>query len=631
MRYLIFFLLFSNGLWVQSQVKELDTIVVDNGKKDSMKIFKPTINDYQYKTQFGEQKIFDTAFSVYKSYEYTQYNNRDNFGKVQFANIGSGFQDLVFNHNPEQNLSLLPSRKSHFIFGINDVKYYDVKTPTTSFIYHTAMRNGAALQTTYTQNIGKNFNLAVQYMGLRSQGFYLRSLAANNNTIISTHYKSDNQKYESYFHYVNQNVNNNEYGGIKDINIFLSGDSRFNDRQNLQVNLNGSDSRYRYRRYYYSHSFSPFQRFPFKVSHTIYYQDNQYHFNLGSADVGFFEAVSSDRNLSSSKFSRNFNNTVSLVFDNENFKLDAGLRHQNITLSARNQFLNLNNYPAYGSKENRLGAVGNLKINLWGKLALNSFLELSRGNQFGNYLRSANQIKFEPIKDYFVDAKMNFQSAAPSFNFLMNASPILNYNYNFTNFRNENILELGGTIGLKWFNTQLFANYFRVDNYAYFSSHGSPEQSYSSLNISQLGGDALFSFRKFHLNMRVLVQSNLTNKTLYPVPNVVARANLFYQNKIFKNAAEIMTGIKGHYFSKFNSRDFSPVLNEFILPNSRAYAIGGQPYFDAYINLKVKTMQFFVEAQNFTTTFVQNRTYTAPFYPIYDFRINIGIVWNLFH
>jgi hypothetical protein len=66
-----------------------------------------------------------------KSYQFSQFNNRDNFGKIQFANIGSGFQDLVFSVNKEQNLALLPTNKSHFIVGIDDVKYYDVKTPTT--------------------------------------------------------------------------------------------------------------------------------------------------------------------------------------------------------------------------------------------------------------------------------------------------------------------------------------------------------------------------------------------------------------------------------------------------------------------------------------------------------------------
>ena len=173
MRYIFLLLFACLGLKAQvinktdsNQVKMDDTLVVDNGKKDSLKIYKPTISDYRFRTQFGEQKVFDTTFTVQKSYIYTQYNNRDNFGKVQFANIGSGFQNLVYYNNPERNLSLLPERKSHFIPGIGDIKYYDVKTPTTSFIYHTAMRNGAALQTTYTQNFGKNLNLAVDYLSL---------------------------------------------------------------------------------------------------------------------------------------------------------------------------------------------------------------------------------------------------------------------------------------------------------------------------------------------------------------------------------------------------------------------------------------------------------------------------------
>ena len=127
MRYLFIFAIFI-GATLHAQIrniktdsntiKKVDTLVVDSGKKDSLEIFKPTIFDYKYKTQFGEYKIYDTVFTLQNSYEYTQYNNRDNFGKVQFANIGSGFQDLFFRVNPEQNLSLLPTNKSHFILGV---------------------------------------------------------------------------------------------------------------------------------------------------------------------------------------------------------------------------------------------------------------------------------------------------------------------------------------------------------------------------------------------------------------------------------------------------------------------------------------------------------------------------------
>lgn len=616
-----------------NRVKIEDTLVVDNGKKDSLKIFKPTISDYRFRTQFGEEKVFDTTFTVQKSYEYTQWNNRDNFGKIQFANIGSGFQDLMFKVNPEQNLSLLPTNKSHFILAIGDIKYYDVKTPTTSFIYHTAMRNGAALQSTYTQNIGKNFNFALEYMGLRSQGFYDNNLSANNNTLFSGHYKSKNNRYEFYAHYLHQNVNNEENGGIEDLSLFLGGNSDFNNRENLATNLTASNSRFGYRRYYFSQSFAPFdtEKFPFKIKHTIFHQGNKYYFNLASADSAFYGDLVTGKDLGSKKYSKNLSNTVSLLFDKEKFSLEAGVRYQMIKLGTNNAELDENPVQPYEYSEGRLGAVGNLKMNLLEKFALNAFLEYSNGKEFGNYLRSANNLKFEPIPGYFVDAHVNFQSAAPSFNYIINSSPVVDFNWKNEDFKNQNVLDIGGKVGLKWFDSSLFVNYFAIDNYAYFDSNQLPQQSSSALNITQIGGEATFSYHKFHLNTKLAFQSNLTNKDLYPVPNFIGRGNIYYQTKAFKNAAEIMTGFKVYYFSKFASRDFSPVLNEFVLPKTNAYSIGGQPIADAYFNMKVKTMQFYIEAQHFTTTFMQNKSYTAPYYPIYDFRLNIGIVWNLFH
>ena len=239
----------------QRQSQQQDSLIVDKGKKDSLKIFKPTINDYLIQNQFSDKKVFDTVFTVDKSYMFTQFNNRDNFGKIQFSNIGSGYQDLVFNVNKEQNLALLPTKKSHFILGIDDVRYYDVKTPTTSFVYHNAMKQGAALQSTYTQNIGKNFNFAVEYMGLRSQGLYRRELAASNNFIFSAKFNSNNNRYKFFTHYIHQNVNNEENGGIADMSLFLGDDSRFKNRQNLPVNLENTETRFSYRRYYFSQEF----------------------------------------------------------------------------------------------------------------------------------------------------------------------------------------------------------------------------------------------------------------------------------------------------------------------------------------------------------------------------------------
>lgn len=617
-----------------NRVKPGDTLVIDSGTKDSLKIFKPTIYDYTYRTQFSEKKIFDTVFTHDKTFIFSQYNNRDNFGKVQFANVGSGFNPLVFEVDTEQNLSLVPTNKSYFIKGINEVNYYDVKTPTTAFVYHNSVRNGAVLQSTYTQNIGKEFNFAVEYTGLRSQGHYRNSLASNNEVLFSGHYRSKNGKYEAFAHFLHDNVNNQENGGIADLDLFLNGNSDFNNRENLEVNLDNSNSQFSYRRYYFSQEFKPFnsEKFPFKIRHTIFHQGNKYFYNQSSPENYYFTDPLElyDYQASSKKYSKNLSNTVSILFDKENFKLDAGVRHQMIKLGVGTAFPASLNFPQELS-ENRIGAVGNLVVKLWDKVALNSNLEFSSGKEFGSFIRSQNLVRFEPIPDYFVNAKVNFQSASPSFNLLINPSVYKNFNYYFADPKNQSITEIGGDVNLKWFKSSLFANYFRIDNYTYLDAQAIPQQSSSSVNISQVGGEATFSYGKFHLNPKLLFQSAIGNKDLLPMPNFVGRANLFYQTKAFKDAAEIQAGVKVYYFSKFVSREFSPVLNEFILPSTNAYSIGGQPIADVYFNMKVKKMFFFIEAQHLNTSFMKNKSFTAPYYPLYDFRLNLGIVWYLFN
>ena len=638
--FLFYLFLFSYSLTAQTlnktdsiRVKPSDTLVVDSGVKDSLKIFKPTIDDYTYQTQFSDKKIFDINLTPDKTFVFSQYNDQDNFGKIQFANVGSGFQPLVFEVDIEQNLSLLPTNKSYFFKGIKDIKYYDVKTPAASFVYHNTVRNGAVLHSTYTQNISKEFNFAIEYTGLRSQGNYLNSLAANNNTQFSGHYLSKNGKYEAFAHFIHQNVNNQENGGIEDLDLFLNGDSDFNNRENLQVNLNGSNSQFSYRRYYFSQEFKPFnsEKFPFKIRHTIFHQGNKYYYNQASPERYYFADPLElyDYPSSSKKYSKNLSNTVSILFDKENFKLDAGVRHQMIKLGVGTPFPTALNFPEELS-ENRIGAVGNLVIKLWNKVELNSNLEFSSGKEFGSFVRSQNLMRFEPIPDYFVNAKVNFQSASPSFNLLINPSIYKKFNYHFQDPKNQTITEIGGDVNLKWFKSSLFANYFRIDNYTYVDAQALPQQSSSSMNISQIGGEATFSYGKFHLNPKVLFQSAIGNKDLLPMPNFVGRANVYFQSKAFKDAAEIQTGVKVYYFSKFASREYFPVLNEFILPNENSYSIGGQPIADVYFNLKVKRMSFFVEAQHLNTTFMKNKSFTAPYYPLYDFRLNLGIVWYLF-
>ena len=546
--------------------------------------------------------------------------------------MGSGFQQLIYETNSEEDLALFPTKKSFTFLGIKDIKYYDVKTPTTIFHYHNGYNNGGALQSTYTQNIGKRFNFAIEYMGLRSQGFYQRDLASSNNSIFSAHYLSKNGRYEIFTHYIHQNISNEENGGLANLENFISGDSRFNNRESLTINLYNTYSKFMARRYYFSHSLVPFnaEKFPFKIKHTLYHQSNRFNYTQENNENYYSSALINDYDTNTYKQSKNFSNTLSLAFDQKKFKAETGIRYQNIRFKTGTPIIINGAIADNLMKENRIGIIGNFALKIWNKFDLNSSLEISNGTKLGNYINSKNQITFEPIKDYFLNAYLNIKSSAPSFNYLMNASFYKDYNYSFTNFKNQNILNLGADIQLKWFNTRLFLNYFRIDQMAYFNTDKMPQQSSSPVNISQIGGEATFNYGKFHLNTKLHFQSVMNNKELLPLPSFIGRANVYYQNKIFKKAAEIQTGIKVYYFSKFTSREYFPILNEFVL-SSKSNNIGGQPIADAYINLKVKRMLIYAEAQHFNASLTKNKSFAAPFYPIADFRLNLGIVWYLFH
>lgn len=621
--------------------KTQDSLIVDGGKKDSITIFKPTINDYQIQNEYAHKSILDTVLTYDKTYIFTQYNNKDNFGKLRFANIGSGFNSLMYENNPKQNLTVLPTNKSYGIMGAKDIRYYDVKTPTTMFVFHNGIKEGAALKTTYAQNIGKRFNFAIEYMGLRSEGFYQNSLSASNNTIFSGHYISPKSNYQVFAHFIHQNINSEENGGIVDDNLFLNGDSSSQNRENMVVNLSNSNSRYSSRRYYFSQQLSLFksEKFPFKIRHTLFHQGNKYHYNQ-SATQNYFIGDTSNSDaelitnypLDAKKYDNNLSNTFALVFDDEKIKFDAGLRYQmknlGVTQNTDASKITLPNK----IKENRIGVVGNAQLRLWEKLALTSFVEYSNGDKWGNYLNTRNQFSVKIFKDYLLKGKVNFQSSAPSFNYLLNGSIYQKYNYYWTDYKHQSILEMGGEVDLKWLNSKVFAQYFRIDNYTYLDENASPKQTSEGLNISQIGGEATFNYKKIHLNTKLLFQKNLTNNDVLPTPDIIGRFNLYYQAKAFKNAAEIQAGIKTTYFSKFKSRTFMPIFNEYILQgNSSNFEIGNRPLVDVYFNLKVKRMFIFLEGQNVWSLTSNNKSYTAPHYPYSDFRLNIGLVWYMIH
>ena len=204
-------------------------------------------------------------------------------------------------------------------------------------------------------------------------------------------------------------------------------------------------------------------------------------------------------------------------------------------------------------------------------------------------------------------------------------------NYFVENPENERTVQAGGELHLKPYNTRIFTQFYNIKNYTYLDSDNLPKQSSSSVDLVQVGIKNTFQYKKFHLETHLAYQNVTSNKQLLPLPDFIGRATVYYQSKAFKNNAEFQLGLNAYYFTKFQSRIFLPVTNEFRLQSkSENYNIGEYPVLDLFLHFKVKRMLIILEGQHFNSSFSGYKFYSSPLNPYTDFRLNVGILWYIF-
>lgn len=189
----------------------------------------------------------DTTLSI-KNYYNQNFIRKDAFGKLFFPNVGGVVVDLEYQNTPF-NPSMLPTGKKYNYYYANDIKYYDVKTPYTEFIYENGVKEGNFLSSTFSHNINKQFNYTFHYRGLISEGRYRHEKAQNNTFVFSSNYKTKSERFKLWWNYAAQNLKNNENGGIEDINDFILQDERrMTNVRNIPVNSQTAKSEFDARR-----------------------------------------------------------------------------------------------------------------------------------------------------------------------------------------------------------------------------------------------------------------------------------------------------------------------------------------------------------------------------------------------
>ena len=597
---------------------------------------KTSYTDYKIFSHMRDTTYIDTTLTIKKDYQFN-YLRTDNFELLTFHNQGQTFTNLGYDYS---NLKLFPdigfTAKQFSYLDIDEIKYYEVPTPTTQITYRTGLQQGQVLDAIFTLNFSRRLNVSLSYKGIRSLGAYRRSLASHGNFRGTFQYRTKKNQYEIRGHLTRQDFFNQESGGLPESEIekFQSNDENYATRARLDVNLNDAENQFDGNRIYLEHSYKllankdTINKKDFsnlKVGHVFTNENKEYGFSQPTNSSIF--GITSDSGATKDNAKHTFsNNELNLEFNSKYVlgKIKAKVNITNYSYGY-DTILNSNSSISKVKLEGKIisfGADWNAKIK---NFQLNASGTLNPGNGIlsGNFLKGEAFYKKDSL--FEIKASLLISSKSSNFNTLLHQSKFDDYNWQ-NDFSSVNTRDLGVQFHSKWINASL--NFTNIDNYTFFNENNQPEQFLNQIVYLKVKVNREFRYKKFALDNTLMYQNVSSGSAVFRVPEMVTRNTLYYKDYWFKGKPMMVNiGATFNYFSKYKANAYNPLLAEFTLQNSQEI---GFPSVDVFFNAQVRRTRLYFKVDNVTSGFTEKNYFSAPNYPYRDFTIRFGLVWNWF-
>ena len=598
-----------------------------------------TYTDYKVFSHKRDTTYIDTTLTLQKEYKFN-YLRKDLFEFLEFHNQGQTVNNLGYSFN---NIYRFPdigfSAKQTSYLDIEDIKYYEVPTPTSEILYRTGLQQGQVLDALFSLNFSKRLNVTLSYKGLRSLGAYRRSLVSNGNFRSSFHYRTKKKQYQVRGHLTSQDFFHQESGGLTPESLvnFIEDDANFSTKARLDVNLLDSESQFDSNRFYLEQSYKLLSSKDsvnnkdfsnLKIGHVLTNESKKYDFIQKSLTPDFFGTSNSSNPGNKEVSSKITNNELNLEF-NSKYVLGKLKAKTNITSYSYGYDTILNS----SSTLNRLkiegnaisfGADWNAKIKNF-QLNADASITPGTGRLSGNFLKG--EAVYEKDSVFSVKGTLLLSSKLPNFNALLHQSEYNAYNWdNNGKFSNVNTRDIGFDLKSKWLNASL--NFTNLDNYTYFDEESKPRQFANQITYLKLKANREFKLGKFALDNTVMYQNVSSGSTVFRVPEFVTRNTFYYTDYWFKGKPMLVNvGVTFKYFTKYKANAYNPLLAEFRIQNEEQI---GFPTVDVFFNAQVRRTRLYLKVDNATSSLTAKNYFSAPNYPYRDLTIRFGLVWNWF-
>lgn len=608
--------------------------------KDTAKV--ATIDMYRFVSLERDTVYLDTTLTIEKEYSHN-YLRKDLFGLLAFPNEGQAYNTLQYSLTQNSPYPDMGFRAKQFNFlEANQILYASVATPITELFFKSTLAKGHSVDSYFAVNLSPNLNLSVAYKGLRSEGKYINQLTSTGSFRFTMSYNTSSKRYLIKSHFTSQDALNEENGGITTVGDFEDGDTKYTNRQRLQVYLTDAESFIRAKRIFVDHSFrvNPTQGANnLYVTHQFNYENKFFEYSqptilsaVGTQSVRRFGDATVTSNLKDQTHYNKMYNKAALVYENTTLG-----KFQFFVDDFRSNFYY---YRILITDNGVIPSTLSRNINSAG-----GQYEYWKNKWHGKFLLSKSVTK-QSISN--LDAKLNYDlnddfqfvfgyqnlSKLPNDLYNLYQSEYVNYVWSNT-FKNEKINVISGDATTPWFDASLqlsaLADHLYFENIATDDSQQivKPNQFGGTIKYLSLKLSKELTFGKFALNNTVLYQKVDQSKTVLNVPDLVSRNTFYFTSYFFNRALFLQTGITLNYFTKYYANDYNPVIGEFFVQDKKQ--IGNYPNLDFFINAKIQRTRIYIKAEHFNAAYTGNNYFSAPNNPYRDMIIRFGLIWNFFN
>ena len=614
-----------------------DSIVQDNsGTKKINLSAKTKYTDYKIFSFLKDTSYVDTTLNINKHYKFN-FLRKDNFGLLPFHNIGQTFNRLTYDFDKINTIPGIGFTAKQFSFNtITDINYYEVPTPTSEIMFLTTLEQGRFLDSFFTLNFSRRFNVSIAYTGLRSLGKYRSALVSQGNFRTTFHYETKNNQYKIRGHIATQDVLNEESGGLtpESIVAFTTNDPNFSDRARLDVNLENTENFLEGSRVYIEQDYQLLSSKDsanqkdftnLKIGHVLESSKKGYEFRQNSPS-NFIGATNYSGNIRDDVKNTFFKNQFFLEFNSKyvlgTFKAKTSiLNYSHGYDKIINQTSNINTRKLRGSAIS-FGADWKAKVS---KFQLDASGEITPGSARLSGTNLRGNLSFKKDSLFYIKAGVLLNSKSPNFNYLLHQSTYDAYNWenDYENIRTQN---LGFQFDSRWLNAAV--NFTNIENYTYFDENNKPQQYSENVTYLKVKASREFTYKKFALDNTIMYQNVSGGSAVFRVPDFITRNTLYYSDYWFKGKPmQVQIGATFNYFTTYKANAYNPVLAEFTLQNSEDI---GFPTVDLFFNAQIRRTRIFFRVDNALSDFGKRNYFSAPNYPYRDFTIRFGLVWNWF-